>query len=125
LFLRGETPRDLSIAVPTIRTYRQATVPAVLSLEEMEQVLAAPDRSTSRGRRDYAILLLLAHLGLRASEIVALELEDLRWGVSEIVGRGKGKRRDAVPLLPMSGTRSCGISERIAGPVPPDGCFYV
>jgi site-specific recombinase XerD len=60
LFLRGETPRDLSVAVPMIRTYRQATVPAVLSFEEMEQVLAAADRSTSRGRRDYAILLLLA-----------------------------------------------------------------
>ena len=43
LFLRGETPRDLSAAVPMVRTYRQSAVPAVLSPEETERVLAAPD----------------------------------------------------------------------------------
>jgi site-specific recombinase XerD len=99
LFLRGEAPRDLSAAVPTIRTYRQAAVPAVLSPEDVERVLAAPDRSTTRGRRDHAILLLLARLGLRASEVVSLELGDLRWRTGEIVVRGKGPRRDQVPLL--------------------------
>ena len=99
LFLRGETPRDLSAAVPTVRTYRQSTVPALLSPEEVERVLAAPDRSTTRGRRDYAILLLLARLGLRAGEIVSLELGDLRWRAGEIVVRGKGPRVDQVPLL--------------------------
>src|SRR5439155_27374205 len=46
LFLRGETPRDLSSAVPMVRTYRQSTVPAVLSAEEVERGLARPDRST-------------------------------------------------------------------------------
>jgi integrase/recombinase XerD len=99
LFLRGETPRDLSSAVPMVRTYRQSTVPAVLSAEEVQRVLATPDRSTVRGRRDAAILLLLARLGLRASEIVFLELGDLHWRVGEIVIRGKGPRRDHVPLL--------------------------
>jgi site-specific recombinase XerD len=99
LFLRGEAPRDLSAAIPTIRTYRQAAVPAVLSPEDVERVLAAPDRSTTRGRRDHAILLLLARLGLRASEVVSLELGDLRWRIGEIVVRGKGPRRDHVPLL--------------------------
>ena len=99
LFLRGETPRDLSSAVPTMRTYRQTGVPAVLSPEEVEHVLSAPDRSTTRGRRDYAILLLLARLGLRASEVVSLELGDLRWRTGEIVVRGKGPRVDGLPLL--------------------------
>jgi site-specific recombinase XerD len=99
LFLRGETPRDLSSAVPMVRTYRQSTVPAVLSAEEVQRVLATPDRSTIRGRRDAAILLLLARLGLRASEIVFLELGDLHWRTGEITIRGKGPQRDRVPLL--------------------------
>jgi integrase/recombinase XerD len=99
LFLRGETPRDFSAAVPTIRTYRQAGVPTLLTPEEVEQVLASPDRSTPRGRRDYAILLLLARLGMRASEVVSLELDDLRWRTGELVFRGKGPRLDHLPLL--------------------------
>jgi site-specific recombinase XerD len=61
--------------------------------------LAAPDRSTATGRRDYAILLLLARLGLRAGEIVSLELDDLRWRNAEIVVRGKGRIVDQLPLL--------------------------
>lgn len=99
LFLRGETPRDFSAAVPTIRTYRQAGVPPLLAPEEVEQVLASPDRSTPRGRRDYAILLLLARLGMRASEVVSLELDDLRWRTAELVVRGKGPQVDYLPLL--------------------------
>jgi len=98
LFLCGKTPRNLSPAVPMVRTYRQSAVPAVLSPEEVERVLSATDRSNPRGRRDYAILLLLARLGLRAGEIASLELSDvLRAG--EIVVRGKGPQRDHVPLL--------------------------
>jgi site-specific recombinase XerD len=99
LFLRGETPRDLTAAVPMVRTYRQSAVPAGLSPEEVERVLTTPDASTARGRRDSAILLLLARLGLRASEIISLELGDLHWRVGELVVRGKGPRRDHVPLL--------------------------
>lgn len=98
-FLRGETSRDLAAAVPMVRTYRLSAVPAVLSPDEVERVLSATDRSTTRGRRDYAILLLLARLGLRAGEIVSLELSDFRWRAGEIVVRGKGPRRDQVPLL--------------------------
>jgi site-specific recombinase XerD len=99
LFLRGETPRDLSPAVPMVRTYRQSGVPALLSPEEVERVLSTPDQSTTRGRRDHAILLLLARLGLRAGEIVPLELSDVRWRTGELVVRGKGLRLDHMPLL--------------------------
>ncbi len=99
LFLRGETPRDLSPAVPMVRTYRHSTVPAILTPEEVERVLATADAWTARGRRDAAILLLLARLGLRASEIVFLELDDIRWRAGEIVLHGKGAQRDHVPLL--------------------------
>jgi len=98
LFLRGKTPRNLSPAVPMVRTYRQSAVPAVLSPEEVERVLSATDRSNPRGRRDYAILLLLARLGLRAGEIASLELSDVRWRAGEIVVRGKGPQQDHVPL---------------------------
>jgi integrase/recombinase XerD len=99
LFLHGKTPRDLTPAVPMVRTYRQSGVPSVLSPEEVESVLSAIDRSTTRGRRDYAILLLLARLGLRASEIMSLELSDIHWRTGEIVVRGKGPRLDHLPLL--------------------------
>jgi site-specific recombinase XerD len=99
LFLSGRIAQDLSLSVPTIRRYRQAVPPAFLSPEEVERVLAKTDRSTSTGRRDYAILLLLARLGVRAGEIVALELDDLLWRTGEIVIHGKGNIVDRLPLL--------------------------
>lgn len=99
LFVRGDTPRDLCVSVPPVRKWRQSSVPAFLSPEEEERVLASTDRSTSRGRRDHAILLLLARLGLRAGEIVSLELGDIRWRSGEIVVHGKGRMVEHVPLL--------------------------
>jgi site-specific recombinase XerD len=99
LVVRGEIARDLSGAVPRVRTYQQSSVPVVLPPDEVERVLATADRSLPRGRRDYAILLLLARLGLRANEVVTLELGDVRWRAGEIVVRGKGPRRDHLPLL--------------------------
>lgn len=99
LFVRGDTPVDLSVSVPTVRTWRQSSVPAFLSPAEVERVLTSTDRSTSRGRRDHAILLLLARLGLRAGEIVSLELSDIRWRSGEIVVHGKGRMVEHLPLL--------------------------
>lgn len=97
-YWRGETDRDLSACVPTVRKWSQATVPACLSPEEVEQALGAPDRSVAQGRRDYAMLSLLARLGLRAGEIVALELADIHWRTGEITIRGKGKQLNTLPL---------------------------
>jgi site-specific recombinase XerD len=99
LYLRGETAGDLSRSVPMVRRKSQASVPAVLSAEEVERVLGAPNRLTPCGRRDYAILLLLARLGLRAAEVVGLELEDLHWRTGEMLIRGKGGHSDRLPLL--------------------------
>lgn len=122
LFLRGETVIDLSLCIPTVRRWRQAAVPALLSPEEVERVIAAPDRSTPGGCRDYAILLLLARLGLRAGEIVVLELGDIRWRTAEIVIRGKGRLLDRLPLLSDIGKalalylrkdRGCSASRRV------------
>jgi len=99
LVIRGEIARDLSGAVPRVRKYQQSSVPVMLSPDEVERVLATADRSLPRGRRDHAILLLLARLGLRASEVVTLELGDVRWRAGELVVRGKGPRCDHLPLL--------------------------
>ena len=103
LFLRGETTVDLARAVPAVRRWRQAKVPPYLCPAEVEQLLAACDRTTASGRRDYAILLLLARLGLRAGEVAAMELGDLRWRAGEIVIRGKGQVHQRLPLLPDVG----------------------
>ena len=99
LYLRGETTTDLSVSVPTVRRWCQASVPTFLSPGEVERVLSAPDRSAPGGRRDYAILLLLARLGLRVGEVVVLELDDIRWRTADIVVRGKGRLLDRLPLL--------------------------
>lgn len=102
LFLRGETASDLSRAVPTVRR-QPSTVPRHLSGRDVERLLRACDRSSATGRRDHAVLLLLARLGLRANEVVTLELDDLNWRAGEIVVRGKGLLRDHLPLLPDVG----------------------
>ena len=98
-FMSGRMSRDLSTSVPTICKYRHAIPPTFLRPEEVELILAKTDRLTSTGCRDYAILLLLARLGLRAGEIVALELDDLLRRTGEIVVHGKGRIVDRLPLL--------------------------
>jgi integrase/recombinase XerD len=99
LFQSGETVVDLSLAVPTVRQWRQATAHSFLVPEEVEQVLRACNRTTPVGRRDHAVLLLLARLGLRAGEVVALELGDIQWRTGEILIRGKGGVFERLPLL--------------------------
>jgi integrase/recombinase XerD len=99
LFLSGQLAHDLSPSVPRVCKYRQSVPPAFLSPDEVERVLAATDRSTPSGRRDHAILLLLARLGLRAGEIAFLELDNIRWRAGEIIVSGKGGMVDRLPLL--------------------------
>jgi len=99
LLQRGVTKTDLTVCVFTVPRWRLASLPRYLALDKVKGLLRACDRTTPTGRRDYAILLLLAKLGLRAVEVVALELGDLNWRTGEIVVRGKGKVRDNLPLL--------------------------
>ena len=103
LFLRGEIRTDLALAVPAVRRWRLANVPRYIAAADVERLLRACDRASAIGRRDYAVLLLLARLGMRASEVVALELGDLRWREGEILVRGKGLIRDRLPMLPDVG----------------------
>ncbi len=95
---RGVIATDLAGAVPGIACWRLTYLPKALPPEQVERLLARCDRSTPTGRRDYAILLLLARLGLRAGEVVAVTLDDLAWGQGEILVRGKGQRQTRLPL---------------------------
>lgn len=99
LLQRGEIDVDLAVSVPPVADWRLSSVPKYLEFGEVEQLLATCDRSRPTGRRDYAILLLLARLGLRAGEVVALELDDIDWRASELMVRGKGLVHQRVPLL--------------------------
>ncbi|MCZ2248061.1 MAG: site-specific integrase [Bacteroidia bacterium] len=99
LLEQGEIDVDLAAAVPTAASWRLAGVPKHLSQEQVEQVLAACDRDCPVGRRDYAILLLLARLGLRACEVTRLHLDDIKWRTGELLIRGKGSTVEALPLL--------------------------
>jgi integrase/recombinase XerD len=98
LFQTGELPTDLAASVPTVANWRLSTVPKYLSTEEVKRVLKTCNRHTATGRRNYAILLLLARLGLRAGEVVALQLDDINWRAGEILVRGKGLVHDRMPL---------------------------
>ncbi|MGD0130121.1 MAG: site-specific integrase [Terriglobia bacterium] len=98
LFQKRELEADLATSVPTVANWQLSTVPKYLTPQEVERVLEACDRRTAVGRRDYAILLLLARLGLRAGEVVSLQLEDLNWRAGEILVRGKGLLHDRMPL---------------------------
>lgn len=89
---------DLASAVPSVRTWRFASLPRYLARGEVQKVLDAIDRSTSLGRRDYAVLLLLARLGLRASEVATLCLQDIDWQDGVLTIRGKARQRAQMPL---------------------------
>lgn len=94
----GKVRADLITAVPTVASWSMPLIPRAISPDQVRQVLSHIDRRTEVGRRDYAILLLLARLGLRAGEIVSLELDDIDWNGGALSVRGKGGRRSQLPL---------------------------
>jgi site-specific recombinase XerD len=98
LFRHGDTENDLSGAVPTVPSWKLSEVPKYLKPRDMERLLQSCKRDTATGRRNYAVLLLLTRLGLRAGEVVNLELDDIDWRSGEITVRAKGKFRDRLPL---------------------------
>jgi site-specific recombinase XerD len=98
LHYRGLNPRALAGCVPSIRCWKLASLPTCLSAAQVQKVLDACERTTAMGRRDYAILLLLAKLGLRADEVATLTLEDIDWRAGELIVRGKGRQRARTPL---------------------------
>lgn len=105
LFKAGKTQVDLAAGVPSIRRSYGARLPRHLTAEQVEQVLEAVRTGSSEKlrRRNYAMVLLLARLGLRAPEVIAIRIEDIDWRAGEIVVRGKGQRHDRLPLPPDVG----------------------
>jgi integrase/recombinase XerD len=95
---RGLLATDLAAVVPGVAGWRLAHLPKALPAEQVELLLASCDRATSAGRRDYAVLMLLARLGLRGGEVSAMTLDDLDWERGEIVVHGKGQRLARLPL---------------------------
>ncbi len=95
---QGKITTDLAACVPTVARWSFAALPKFLPAGTVQKVLDRNDRKTPLGRRDYAILLLLARLGLRACEIVALNLEDIDWENARITIRSKGGRWAQLPL---------------------------
>jgi site-specific recombinase XerD len=77
--VRGYLPRDLVDAVPVIATRRLAHLPRGLTWDEVQRLLKAPDRRTAAGRRDYAMLLLMATYGVRVGQVTTLRRHDIRW----------------------------------------------
>ena len=104
LYLRGVLPRDLREQVATPRLYSLEGVPRALDWADVERTLAAVDRSELAGKRDHAILVVLAYCGLRAGEVAALRVDDLDWRHDTMrVRRRKCDTNDALPLLPTVG----------------------
>jgi site-specific recombinase XerD len=98
LLHRGDVATDLAACVPTVPKWKFSVIPRFLSADSVQRVLDSCDRQTSIGRRNYAILLLLARLGLRAGEVVGLNLEDINWKEGQIAIRGKGGKSVLMPL---------------------------
>jgi site-specific recombinase XerD len=95
---RGAISTDLAGCVPSVPSWSLSTLPRFLPTHQVERVLKCCDRKTSVGRRNYTVLLLLARLGLRASEVVGLNLDDIDWSTGQITIRGKGGKSAQLPL---------------------------
>jgi integrase/recombinase XerD len=94
----GLSETDLTAAVVGVSARARSPLPRSLSPDDAAALLDSCDQTCRTGRRDFAVLLLLTRMGLRAGEAAALRLEDLRWRTGEMVVRGKGGRTDILPL---------------------------
>ena len=98
LYQRAEIPVDLASALLPVVSWRLSDVPKSLAPEQVEAIIHSCDLSTAAGRRDRAILLLLARLGLRGGEVAAMTLDDLDWNAGVVFVSGKSQRREPLPL---------------------------
>lgn len=95
---RGQIRLDLATAVPCVANWSMPSIPRGIAPDQVRRLLSQIDRSTAVGRRDYAILLLLARLGLRSGEVTFLELDDIDWKAGCLSVHGKGGRQTQLPL---------------------------
>ena len=116
LYLRGQIAIPLAASVPAVATWRLSDLPQFLEPEQVQRLLESCERSNPCGRRDYAALLLLARLGLRAGEVVHLCLEDINWNSGEVLIRGKSSREDRLPLPPDVGRALATYLQKVRPP---------
>ncbi|GAY24331.1 tyrosine-type recombinase/integrase [Sphingobium fuliginis] len=112
LQVEGLIADDLAACVPPVKKWRFTALPTYLSAAQLEQVLQHCDRSTASGRRDYAVLLLLSRLGLRAHEVATLKIDDIDWRAGQFRIRGKGRQQAIMPLPPDVGAAIAAYLER-------------
>lgn len=98
LYLQGWTASALATAVPPVAGWHDTGVPAGIAADDVQRLLDGCDRTDPLGIRDFAILQLVARLGLRSAEVARLELSDIDWRAGQIVVRGKACREDRLPL---------------------------
>jgi integrase/recombinase XerD len=98
LHVTGRVPVPLAAAVPSVASWRLSSLPRGLDRDHVMRILKSCDRDAAVGRRDYAILMLLARLGLRACEIAGLMLDDIDWCSGDLTIHGKGDQTDRLPL---------------------------
>ena len=111
LVVHGRCSPDLVAAVPAMPTWRLATLPRYLADADVERILEACDRPSPVAGRDRAMLLLLARLGLRAGDVVALRLGDIEWERGRLRVVGKGRRETRLPLPQDAGDALLGYLE--------------
>lgn len=98
LFWSGKTERNLSSAVPKARQPKPTGIPRYLEPEQVNRLIEVVRGHKKTGRRNYAMLMLIARLGLRPPEVTAIELNDIDWRAGEIVIRGKRQLHDRMPM---------------------------
>jgi integrase/recombinase XerD len=98
LHVTGLIREPLGLTVPAVASWRMTGLPKALEPGQVAALLASCDQGTATGRRDFAMLTMLARLGLRAAEAAALSLDDINWRAGEIIVRGKGDRAERLPL---------------------------
>ena len=96
--MSGWTGCDLRPAVGAVVTHRFGRLPKALPAEDLRRLLAVPDRRTTMGSRDYALLVVLSRLGLRAGEVAGLRLDDFNWRAATVTSKVKGGRRLCLPI---------------------------
>jgi site-specific recombinase XerD len=123
LWLQKIVPGDLSLYLPQVKFQRRHPIPSVWRQEDVEALLAAVDRGSALGKRDYAILILVTRLGLRAGEIRTLKLEHIHWEQAEIeLFQPKTKK---IVLLPLSEEVGQVLIDYIRNGRPPITCREV
>jgi integrase/recombinase XerD len=98
LYQQAVISTNLAQCVPAPARRRLSTLPKFISADDVEHLLHSIEQETPEGLRNYAIMQLLARLGLRAAEVAALTLNDLDWDAGEIIVHGKSGRCDRLPL---------------------------